>query len=361
MMKKLKITKIIANTLVVTLVLVLNQMGASAEWKDDSTGRWYSEGDSWAIGWRNIDAYMYYFDKDGYMKKGWIQDGGKWYYLNDNGTMAKDKDVSGWYLNGSGVGTECIKVEGFEIDKLTGTIAKFSRSDAVYRPGYIGVPLIIPREIDGIEIKCIGGSAFQYCSNLKSITIPDSVTNINDSAFSDCKGLTSITIPDSVKSIGYDAFSSCDSLTTVIIPDSVTNIGDSVFSSCRSLTSITMPNSIKRVGKWEFYKCDSLTNITIPNGVTSIGQCAFSDCKSLASITIPDSVTSIEETAFSGCSSLKSITIPNSVTSIGDQAFWGCNNAMFYVKSESTKQQLIGNGISTNRIILNAESQTAIK
>ena len=68
-MKKLKITKLIASSLIVISVLGLNPIGASASWKQNSTGWWYTEGSSWATGWRQIDGKWYYFDTDGYMAK----------------------------------------------------------------------------------------------------------------------------------------------------------------------------------------------------------------------------------------------------------------------------------------------------
>ena len=72
--------------------------------------------------------------------------------------------------------------------------------------------------------------AFDNCSILTSITIPDSIIGIGLYAFDGCSGLTSITIPDSVTSIGEYAFRNCDSLTSVTIPDSVTSIGDDAFA-----------------------------------------------------------------------------------------------------------------------------------
>ena len=78
----------------------------------------------------------------------------------------------------------------------------------------------------------IGDHAFEYCSDLTSITIPNSVTSIGDWAFSGCSGLTSVTIPNSVTSIGYAAFSGCSGLTSVTIPNSVTSIGYAAFQNC---------------------------------------------------------------------------------------------------------------------------------
>ena len=129
-----------------------------------------------------------------------------------------------------------------------------------------------------------------------------------------------------VTSIEDLAFASCSNLTSITIPNSVTSIGKGAFGDCSNLASITIPNSVTRIEYATFYYCRSLTSITIPKSVTSIGERAFSGCSSLTSINIPESVTSIENNAFRGCSSLTSVTIPNSVTTIGDDAFEGCSS-----------------------------------
>lgn len=89
-------------------------------------------------------------------------------------------------------------------------------------------------------VTSIRNYAFNNCSGLTSVTIPDSVTSIGTSAFGYCSGLTIVTIPDSVTSIGASAFISCRRLTSITIPDSVTSISTSAFSGCRSLTSVIM-------------------------------------------------------------------------------------------------------------------------
>ena len=170
----------------------------------------------------------------------------------------------------------------------------------------------------------IDTDSFRNCSNLISVTIPDNVTSIGNSAFNGCGSLTSVTIPDSVTSIGGSAFRGCSSLTSVTIPDSVTSIGGSAFRDCSSLTSVTIPDSVTSIEGYTFYECRSLTSVTIPDSVTSIGNFAFYWCRSLTSITIPDGVTSIKGYTFYECRSLTSVTIPDSVTSIGEYAFWGC-------------------------------------
>ena len=185
------------------------------------------------------------------------------------------------------------------------------------------------------SVTTIGGGAFSSCSSLTSITIPDSVTSIGWDAFRDCTNLTCVTIPDSVTTIGDGAFSSCSSLTSITIPDAVTTIGDSAFRDCTNLTSVTIPDSVTTIGDNAFLGCFNLTSITLGYSVTTIGAWAFQGCSNLTSVTIPDSVTAISSLAFSGCSSLTSITIPDSVTSISYQAFSGCFNLTSVIIGDS--------------------------
>ena len=121
---------------------------------------------------------------------------------------------------------------------------------------------------------------------LKYVTIPNSVTGIENGTFQNCYSLISITIPNSVTSIGNSVFQSCSSLTSATIPNSVTSTGNSVFRFCSSLTSATIPNSVTRIESSIFYYCYSLTSATIPSSVTSIRGSAFNSCYSLKKVLI---------------------------------------------------------------------------
>ena len=145
--------------------------------------------------------------------------------------------------------------------------------------------LVIPSSYNGKPVISIGSYAFNSCSSLSSVTIPDSVTSIGRFAFGYCSGLTSVTIPDSVTSIGQDAFWGCSNLMSVAIPDSVTSIENMTFRNCGNLTSVIIGNKVTSIGRWAFKDCRNLTNVTIPDSVTQIGSWAFSGCSSLKSIT----------------------------------------------------------------------------
>ena len=124
-------------------------------------------------------------------------------------------------------------------------------------------------------VTSIGGSAFEGCSSLTSITIPDGVTTINSYAFQLCSSLTSITIPSAVTSIGFHAFYGCSSLTSITIPDGVTSIGSSAFDGCSSLTSINIPDGVTSIGEYAFPGIERV-NIAAQNPPTIDGILDYS-------------------------------------------------------------------------------------
>ena len=139
-----------------------------------------------------------------------------------------------------------------------------------------------------------------------------------------------------VTSIGSGAFEGCTSLTSIALPDGLTSIGDQAFCGCSSLTSIDLPDGLTSIGGSAFYGCSSLTSINLPDGLTSIRGCAFASCSSLTSIDLPDGITNIEERVFTGCSSLTSIDLPDGLTRIGNEAFYGCSSLdRIYLRGEN--------------------------
>ena len=193
---------------------------------------------------------------------------------------------------------------------------------------------------EGTKVIC--DSAFRWKSGLKTIHIPNSVTQIGDRVFAECRSLQSINIPNSVTQIGDCAFYGCEYLQSIHIPNSVKHIGINPFLGCLQRINIFYLVQLRLISDSPYFKvingllissdgtlisCLSRdTHIHIPNSVTHIGDSAFSGCENLRDIHISNSVTQIGENAFGGCSSLQSIHISNSVTQIGDYAFDGCED-----------------------------------
>lgn len=168
-------------------------------------------------------------------------------------------------------------------------------SDEYY--GNVEIPEYVNYEGHKYYVTSIGRCAFEGCSGLTSVTIPNSVTSIGESAFEGCSGLTSVTIPNSVTSIKNSAFSKCSGLTSVTIPNSVTDIGSDAFSLCSGLTSATISNSVTDL--WStFQGCSGLISVTIPNSVKKIWSGSFYKCSSLTSVIIGSGVNYIESDAF---------------------------------------------------------------
>ena len=134
-----------------------------------------------------------------------------------------------------------------------------TNSGTITITGYTGAggAVAIPTTITGLPVTAIGNNAFSYCTNLTSVTIPNSVTSIGDYAFYGCTSLISVTIGNSVTSIGDEAFANCNSLTSVTIPNSVTSIGSAAFAFCPSLTAVYFRGNRPSVGSDLFVYWDN--------------------------------------------------------------------------------------------------------
>ncbi len=176
---------------------------------------------------------------------------------------------------------------------------------------------------NGVTYK-VGG--FENCSNLESVIIPNTMSEISNSAFAFCTNLMNVTIPDSVTSIERAAFALCTSLTNVHLPDGITSMENEVFYGCTNLVNVNIPNSITTINMALFALCSNLTSVIIPDSVTSIGEHAFGHLDAITNVIIPSSVTTVDRYVFQDCDNLTSVSIPKGLTSISYGMFYRCFN-----------------------------------
>ena len=228
--------------------------------------------------------------------------------------------------------------------------------------------------------------AFYNCSGISKVTLPDTVTSINEYAFGYCTSLTETILPDSLAVIGSSAFSGCTALSEAVIPDSVTVINYGAYQGCTALKSLAIGKSVVSISDSAFSGCTAIETIyfnatamedfsydscpfynvgTLGNGITvtvgsdvtkvpsflfysnsswfvypklaelnfdegsvctSIGNYAFAKNSTLTDISLPDSLTEIGSDAFYLCTGITSVTIPINLSSIGYNAFGGCSS-----------------------------------
>lgn len=229
----------------------------------------------------------------------------------------------------------------------------------------------------GSKIAVIPAELFNYCTALKSIHLPATVTEIGLNAFIYCESLVAVTIEEGgvILKIGNTAFkgtklsvtninaliknvteiseyayrdttSTVDEDGTLVIPEGVTTIGREAFNKANGIKKIQFPSSLVSIGLYAFRECSNLTEVVIPDGVTIIKSAAFANCASLKKVVVPSSVVGLGSSVFADCAALEEVdvacnigirmfgncgkltnlTLGNTVTTIGEVAFIGCNS-----------------------------------
>ncbi|MCB0463908.1 MAG: leucine-rich repeat domain-containing protein [Flavobacteriaceae bacterium] len=183
----------------------------------------------------------------------------------------------------------------------------------------VNIPATIPNGLITYTVTEIGNYAFAS-NNITSVTIPDSVININEGAFNN-NSINTLTLGNNVEIIGNWAFQ-YNNLTSVIIPNSVTTISTNAFRF-GTITNLNLGNNVETIGDSAFSDNDILS-LTIPDSVLTIGDYAFVYSDNMTSLVIGNNVTTIGDFAFAMNPSpavLTNVVIPSSVTSIGEYAF----------------------------------------
>ena len=182
------------------------------------------------------------------------------------------------------------------------------------------VTVTIPDTVTKIE-----NGAFSGCTGLTDIKLPDSVVNIGTKIFANCTSLTDVTLPNAWELIPASTFAGCTALEKLVLPESVKNIRDSAFKNCTALKELVWSKAPELIESNAFYNCDAITEMDIPATVTSVGYQAFYDCDGLTKITIPDSVTSLGDSVFYDCDALTDVKLGAGITTIPASAFRHCD------------------------------------
>lgn len=169
----------------------------------------------------------------------------------------------------------------------------------------------------------------------KSYAVPQGVTVIGEGAFWFAEALTSLTLPDTLIEIEPDGVRGCSGLTELKLPESLRIIGISSIQACKKLKSIEIPYGVTEIPFGTFWDCWALERVTLPNTVASIGHYAFAACDNLSEINFPEGLQSIGGMVFALCAKLKSVTLPRSLESIHSKAFTDSGVTMIYGYSGS--------------------------
>ena len=167
-------------------------------------------------------------------------------------------------------------------------------------------------------LESIGAYAFSY-SAIKGVKLYDGFTDLGEGAFSCCYELTTCVLPENgITVIPVDCFSESD-LQKITIPHSVSVIEDGAFNGCKYMTSVRMSNRVTEIGK-DAFRETALSQLTLPETLKTIGQRAFYSCKKLSTVVLPEGLETIGKQAFAD-GNLHNLTVPSTVTKIGSKAF----------------------------------------
>ena len=212
------------------------------------------------------------------------------------------------------------------------------KDGAVFIKKYTGtaVNVVIPEKIEDLPVKTISMNAFM-ASNIESVTVPDSVTNIMMEAFQGCKSLKKAMLGNGVVEIGARAFRGCSALEEIKLSENLEKIGKAAFEGCTSLKEIYIPKKVTDMGEGSFFGNIALSKIEFAEGIEKIGQWGtFQGCSALESVTVPKSVTEIAPLTFDSCHSLKFVYFLGDAPDI-DYSSFGSNEEIVLLHKKGSK------------------------
>ncbi len=187
--------------------------------------------------------------------------------------------------------------------------------------------VVIPNTVHTLDINCF------YGSGLVTVTIPASVTAIEDTPFNNCKNLTAIHVdPANPSYCSADGVLFDKAMTTLLLypqgkPDGKYTVPNGV-TAIRSLTgqfsTLVLPDGLQVIGAYALSSCNNLTQLTLPDSVTEVGEGAISFCDSLEVLELPSGLTVLPEELCRSCHKLWWIKLDSTLTKISATAFYTC-------------------------------------
>lgn len=191
----------------------------------------------------------------------------------------------------------------------------------------------------------IDAYAFAGC-DMRSVTIPNTVTTIEENAFRDCKWLTSINLFN-VKNINEKAFRGCSRIKEIYFvgttkewctkswePTIISRNYD-LFINNQKVTDLVIPEDVSKTSSYIFAHCNSLTSLTIPGSITTTSWGSYKDCKNLHTVIVSEGVKRIGVATFSGCTNLQNVHLPKNLRGIGSDSFYECLSLRYLIVPDS--------------------------
>ena len=204
-----------------------------------------------------------------------------------------------------------------------------------------------------ISLEYIGWN--DYRDRIRSVVIGEGITSVCMFAFESCTNLTSVSLPQSL--VDLDGFRYCTSLTKIVIPDGVKYIHNSAFKGT-GLESVYLPDRVIEIEPSVFEDCTSLKTVRMPSSVEVMSWSVFEGCTNLTSVTLPEGVTRLDNT-FRGCSSLKSVNVPLSVTYMYEAFYQSGVEDIYYAGTQEQWDAIRKAGLSmSDKIVIHYNSQS---
>ncbi len=248
------------------------------------------------------------------------------------------------------------------------TISGYGEMKTIEHPPWLSnYRLKITQVIIEDGCKSIASGAFSGCNNLRSVTLPksvtrignsafrgcwsledpvlDYVTEIEDMAFEECTSLTVLNIPAGVTIINSNSFGKCHNIKEIIFHDKLTVIDNDAFRGCVGLTSIVIPDSVTYIGSYAFASCSRLITADTGNGVTEMGNGVFSQCTRLESVRLSDKLVKLNNYMFHDCTALKQLYLGTNLQEVNAYAFQKCTSLKAFTLSGKNQNFFLDKGV----------------